>query len=393
MARVDVDTFRTLLTPSGQALLDEVHRCAGVESDHALGARLRQSHDGDLVAAAVTQNHLRGLAVDRFGTDAARMYFTHDALRQATGARVADRRAHRMRDLGVRRVVDIGCGLGGDLLAFARAGLDVRGIDTAPVLVEIARANLEALGLTGSVEVGDARDVTAADDEVVFCDPDRRTSRQRVAGLNALSPSWELIGSMLAGRAVATVFSGVSHDDLPEGVEAEWISDAGDIVGATLWGRGLTDGRTSRRATLLPSGETIVGHDHADVPVGDVGRHLLEPDEVVIRAGLTARLATELGGWLPDPQLHWISTDEPVDTPFVRTLTVLRELPFRTPKLRIALHDRGIGTLTVKCRGLPIVPDALIAKLRLDGPNAATVVLTRVAREGRAFLVEELAGR
>ncbi|WP_188491185.1 class I SAM-dependent methyltransferase [Williamsia phyllosphaerae] len=390
---MDVDTFRTLLTPSGQALLAEVHRCAGVESDHALGARLRESHDGDLVAAAVTQNHMRGLAFDRFGTDAGRMYFTHDALRQATGARVADHRAHRMHGLGVRRVVDIGCGLGGDLLALARDGLEVRGIDTDPVLVEIARANLDALGLSGSVEVGDARDVTASDDEVVFCDPDRRTVRGRVAGLDALSPSWELIGSMLSGRAVATVFAGVSHADLPEGVEAEWISDAGDVGGVTLWGRGLTDGRTSRRATLLPGGESIVGDDDADVPTGEVGRHLLEPDEVIIRAGLTARLATSLGGWLPDPHMHWISTDDPMDTPFARTHAVLGELPFRTPKLRIALHDRGIGTLTVKCRGLPIVPDALIAKLRLDGPNSATVVLTRVAGEGRAFLVEEPARR
>ncbi|GAA1456708.1 class I SAM-dependent methyltransferase [Williamsia maris] len=389
MAGVDVDTFRTLLTPAGQALLAEVHRCAGVESDHALGARLRESHDVDLVAAAVTQNHLRGVAVDRFGTDAGRMYFTHDALRHATGALVADHRARRMRDLGVRRVVDVGCGLGGDLLAFARAGLEVRGIDIDPVSVEIARANLDALGLPGTVEVGDARGVVAAADELVFCDPDHRTPRGRLAGLDALSPTWDLIGSMLTGRAVATVFPGVAHGELPDGVEAEWISAGGEVVDTTLWGRGLTDGGPYRRATLLPGGESIVGGDEDDVPVGDVGRHLIEPHEVVIRAGLTARLATELGGWSPDPQLHWISTDDPVDTPFARVYTVLRELPFRTPKLRIALHDRGIGTLTVKSRGLPIVPDALIAKLRLDGPDAATVVLTRVAGEGRAFLVEE----
>ncbi|MBJ7288031.1 class I SAM-dependent methyltransferase [Williamsia sp.] len=385
---MDVDTFRTLLTPSGQALLAEVHDRAGIESDHALGARLRQAHNGDLVAAAVTQNHLRGLAVDRFGTDAGRMYFTHEALRRTTAAPVADHRAYRMRALGVRRVVDVGCGLGGDLLGFARVGVDVRGIDTDPVLVEIARANLEALGLPGSVEVGDARDVVAAEDEVVFCDPERGAARGGVAGRNALSPPWDLVSSMLAGRAVASVFPGVAHGDLPDGVEAEWIGTGGDVVGTTLWGAGLVDGGSIRRATLLPRGESIAGDGDGDAPIGEVGRFLLEPHEVVIRAGLTARLATDLGGWLPDPQLHWISTDDPVDTPFARVHTVLRELPFRTPKLRIALRDREIGAVTVKSHGLLIAPDALIAKLRLEGPNTATVVLTRVAGEGRAFLVE-----
>ncbi|HZG97582.1 MAG TPA: SAM-dependent methyltransferase, partial [Nocardioidaceae bacterium] len=74
---MDLDTFERLLGPAGQALLAEVHACAGRESDLALGTRLRRSHDTALVAAAVTQNHLRGQARAKFGPEAARMYFTH----------------------------------------------------------------------------------------------------------------------------------------------------------------------------------------------------------------------------------------------------------------------------------------------------------------------------
>ena len=102
------------------------------------------------------------------------MYFTHDALEQATRSVVAEHRAHRVAASGAHAVVDLGCGIGGDLLAFGRAGLRVRGIERDPVRAAIARANLAAAGLDGTVEVGDAEQTAIADDEVAFIDPARR---------------------------------------------------------------------------------------------------------------------------------------------------------------------------------------------------------------------------
>ena len=90
---MDLATFEQLLSPAGQLLLGEVAERAGVESDLALGTRLRKTYDPALVAAAVTQNHLRGKAGAKFGADAPRMYFTHDALEQSTRMSVATHRA------------------------------------------------------------------------------------------------------------------------------------------------------------------------------------------------------------------------------------------------------------------------------------------------------------
>ncbi|MBT0566426.1 class I SAM-dependent methyltransferase [Williamsia sp. CHRR-6] len=389
---MDVETFRRLLTPTGQTLLTQVSERAGVESDYALGSRLRRYHDPALVAAAVTQNHLRGLAVRKFGTDAARMYFTHDGLEQATRGRVADYRAQRLRALGATTVVDLGCGIGADLVAFARAGMSVRGVDIDPVRAQIAQANLEALGLSGTVEAGDATKADVADDEVVFCDPARRSARGRIFRLNGLVPSWDFVTEQLSGRGLAKVMPGVAHDDIPEGVRAEWISDGGDLVECCLWGKGLAPVSSSTgdgllRATLLPSGETMTGS--GVIPDdGPVGRFLYEPDDAVIRAGLVADLAEQIGGWLPDKQIAWISTDEQVATPFAHGFTVVDEIPFRTKQMRVALQERDIGPLTIKKRGVQQSPEDVIAKLKLTGSQAATVVLTRVQGSGKAFLVE-----
>lgn len=383
---MDAATFERLRSTSGQDLLAEVAACAGVESDLALGTRLRRLHPPEVVAAAVTQNHLRGRAVQKLGEEARRMYFTHDALEQATRASVATLRAERLRASGVEAVVDLGCGIGGDLIAFARAGLRVRGVESEPVRAAIARANLASLELEGEVLQQDVTDVTPRPDEVPFLDPARRDARGRVFDPDAMSPPWTVVTGYLRGRAVVKTMPGLAHALVPEGVEAQWVSDGGDLVEACLWGPGL--GSAPRRATALPSGAELVGFGYPG-EAGDVGSWLHEPDDAVIRAGLVGELATRMGGRLVDPHLAYITTDQPATDPLARSFRIESELPFREKALRAALRERDIGTLTIKKRGVDIVPEHLVARLRLKGAETATVIIARIDDGARAFLVAE----
>ena len=386
---MDTETFAQLLTPAGQLLLSEVAERAGVESDLALGSRLRKTWAPELVAAAVTQNHLRGKAVAKFGDDAARLYFTHDALEQSTRSVVAAHRAQRLAATGATSVVDLGCGIGGDLIAFARAGLAVRGVDSDPVRAAIAQANLDALELAGSVEVGDATQ-TDVGDSVAFVDPARRDAKGRTWSTSDLRPPWPWVTQLLQGQAIAKLMPGLAHSDVPAGVEAEWVSDRGNLVEACLWG--VPFASASRRATVLPAATTLIARGEPPA-VADIGAHIYEPDDAVIRAGLVSELAAQLGGWLLDPKIAYVSCDQESSTPLARGFAVIDELPFREKQLKAALRSRRVGTLTVKKRGVDIVPDQLIKRLKLDGPNQATVIMTRVQSgpdrsAGRAFLVE-----
>jgi ubiquinone/menaquinone biosynthesis C-methylase UbiE len=54
------------------------------------------------------------------------------------------------------KVLDVACGTGNTALPEARAGADVTGLDLADNLIEQARANAAAAGLTAKFEVGDA---------------------------------------------------------------------------------------------------------------------------------------------------------------------------------------------------------------------------------------------
>ena len=151
-----------LRSPAGERLLAEVAAHGTGDAELlATVAALRLRYDPELVAAAVTQVRLRVRARAKFGPDADRMFFTADGLEQATRAVVAARHADRFAAAGADRVLDLCCGIGGDLVAFARAGLAVTGVDRDPATVEAARANLAALGLPGTVRVGEAADAAA----------------------------------------------------------------------------------------------------------------------------------------------------------------------------------------------------------------------------------------
>ncbi len=55
-----------------------------------------------------------------------------------------------------QRVLDVGCGLGTDLLEFARGGATVTGIDLTPRHIVLAKRRFELLGAAGRFVVGDA---------------------------------------------------------------------------------------------------------------------------------------------------------------------------------------------------------------------------------------------
>jgi SAM-dependent methyltransferase len=382
---VDLPTFEHLLSLEGQELLAEIGARAGIESDLALGTRLRRDHPPELVAAAFTQNHLRGRARSKFGEDAGRMFFTHGTLEQATRGTVARARARRLKAAGTTAVVDLGCGIGGDLVAFARAGLRVRGVERDTVRAAIARANLNALGLDGEVIESDLEDVQPRSDEVPFLDPARRDGHGRVFDPASMTPPWNVVSRYLRRPTVVKTLPGLPHSLVPEGVEAQRVSDGGDLVEACLWGPGLAT--APRRATALPSGAEIVGFGDRG-RVGVVGGWLHEPDDSVIRAGLVGELASRMGGRLVDAHLAYVTTDEKRGDPLARSFRVVEELPYREKSMRAALVARDVGTLTVKKRGVDVVPEQLVRRLKLKGAQSATVILARIDKGARAFLVE-----
>ncbi|MET9163083.1 THUMP-like domain-containing protein [Streptomyces cellulosae] len=373
-----------LLTPEGRALLDEV-RDTDPAQELAVATRLRRDHPAELVSAALGQARLRQRAVAKFGAeDAARMFFTPNGVEQSTRRSVAAYRAERLRAAGVRSVADLCCGIGGDAIALARAGIRVLAVDRDPQTAAAARANAEALGLAGLIEVREA-DVTEVDTsgyDAVFVDPARRSSKRgRIFDPEAYSPplSWAVGAALKAPKAAALkIAPGVPHEAVPAEAEAEWISDGGDVKEAVLW-FGTAPGTV--RATLLPGPRTLVSRGLPDPEVRPVGRYLYEPDGAVIRSHLVAEAAEPLDGGLIDPTIAYITADTLTPTPYATAYEITDQLPFNVKKLKALLREREVGVLTVKKRGSAVEPEELRRKAlpKPHGTSSVTVFLTRVA--------------
>ncbi|NEA99927.1 class I SAM-dependent methyltransferase [Streptomyces sp. SID13726] len=370
-----------LLTPEGRALLDEVRGTAPAD-ELAVATRLRREHPAELVSAALGQARLRQRAAAKFGDgDAGRMFFTPNGVEQSTRASVAAHRAERFRALGVRSVADLCCGIGGDAIALARAGIRVLAVDRDPLTAAAARANADALGLADLIDVREA-DVTEVDTagyDAVFVDPARRSGRRgRIFDPEAYSPplSWAVRAALDAPHAALKVAPGIPHEAVPGEAEAEWISDGGDVKEAVLW-FGTEPGAV--RATLLPGPRTLRGRGLPDPGVRSVGRYLYEPDGAAIRAHLVAEVAEEVGGGLVDPTIAYVTADSLLPTPYATAYEITDQLPFNVKKLKALLRERGVGILTVKKRGSAVEPEELRKKVKPQGPHSATVFLTRVA--------------
>ncbi|GIF72943.1 class I SAM-dependent methyltransferase [Asanoa siamensis] len=384
-------SLAALRTPDGEAALAAAASLAGGDPLAAAAALRSRGVPPDLAAAALTQTTLRRQAVTKFGPDAAGMFFTRAGLEQATRAVVARRRAERLVAAGVRSLADLGCGIGADALAAARAGIRVVGVERDEATAEVAAAN--GAGLF-SVVHGDATTFDVSGFDAVFCDPARRaTGGRRVFDPAAYSPPWDFVEGLAARvpRLAVKVAPGFDHDRVPAGAETELVSVDREVVEATLWCGALAS--VPRRATVLRGGVagTLTGSGAAAAPVGPVDDYLYDPDGAVVRAGLVAEFASLVSGRLGDPTIAYVWAPSAVATGFARCFRVTDVLPFSLKRLRAELRSREVGTVEILKRGSAIDPAAFRRDLRLSGRESTSLLLTRVAGAQVAVLAQPVA--
>ncbi len=391
--------LRTLLTPDALRAIDDLP--AMVSSDDVLRevTRLRKAGlSPEFVSAVVGQARLRTRGESKFGDLARRMLFTKDGLEQSTRLAIGIRHAARLRQAGIARVADLGCGIGGDALAFAGAGISVTAVDADEATAGVAAYNLAPFGEDAVVRHGRAEDADLTGVDAVWIDPARRTSTggqtTRLADPADWSPAldwvFDLATRMPAGIKLSPAFR---REDIPAGVEAQWISVDGSTVELVLWTRSLARQGVARAALVVRDGvahELTAAEAAQDEAVRELGAFVHEPEGAVIRAQLIGTVARALGAGMLTDGVAYLTGDEPVTSPFVATFRVREVLPADTRSLAKALRARDIGTLEIKKRGVDVDPAALRTKLSLRGANSATLILAPNGRGRLAILADRV---
>ncbi|MDJ0337709.1 class I SAM-dependent methyltransferase [Cryobacterium sp. PH31-O1] len=392
-----------LLSPASLRLLDSLPPYDSNGDVLKLVSDLRKAgHTAGLVSAVLSQSRLRAKASAKFGEFAERMLFTEAGLEQATRLRVAALHAGRFAGLGATlhrapRVADLGCGIGGDAMALAAMDLPVVAVDADEVTATVASFNLAPFPNASALQA-DAETVDLTDFDAVWLDPARRTSGHsnttRLTRSEDYSPSLDF-AYLLATRLPLGMKLGPGHDrdQIPVDAEAQWVSVDGQLVEMGLWFGALARPGIRRAALLLTAGgvhELTAGADSDDAVVGALGSYVYEPDGAVIRARLIGDLARSLDARMLSESIAYLTNDTLTPTPFASAFRVLETLPFDEKKLRLALLERHIGTLEIKKRGVDVDPATLRTRLKLKGPESATLILTRTNGHRVALLVERV---
>jgi hypothetical protein len=381
---MDLTSFRALLTPTGQRALEQAGQLQPAEADYLRHyTALARSWPPELAQAALETAILRREAAAKFPFPE-QMFFTRPALEQATAYEISKYRSEHFDSFD--RLADLGCSIGADTISLASLAPTLA-VDLDPLRLEMARANLAALGLGQRAlflcgDLAQALPIYPDANLAIFFDPARRSGHRRAYSVRHYQPSLAAIRPWLESFPAlgVKISPGVELSELAAyDAEIEFISLHGELKEAVLWFGPLK--RARRSATLLP-GPYRLAHGglqaQPDLPISPPLSYIYEPDPAILRAGLVQTLGVQLNAAQLDPDIAYLTSDTLSSNPFARAWPVETWFPFQLKRLRQELRQRGVGQVTIKKRGSPLQPEALIHALRLSGSQQQVIFLTHL---------------
>ncbi len=223
-------------------------------------------------------------------------------------------------------------------------------------------------------------------------DPARREGGTRTFDPARFSPNWDecLRLAVIAPAAAIKTQPGIPTSALPPACEVEFVQLGRSLREAAIY-VGAAASFAGTRAVHLPSGETIDSREpEASADPVEPGAFLLDPESCVTRAGLVRHLAFRLGARMLDPQVAYLTSDEPRHTALAAAFEILDVLPFSIAKLKQYLRSNGLAAHEIRRRAFPVEPDDL---RKLLGPlkgEPVALICTTLAGKRTVFVAKRV---
>ncbi|MBP5247540.1 MAG: hypothetical protein J6Z31_06740 [Fibrobacter sp.] len=333
----------------------------------------------------------------KFGTEAL-LACDKLALEQSTAADIGKFKALLFEK--ATSIDDLCCGMGGDSF-FLSKEIPVRGIDLSEERVAMYRFNTRALGAPREGILADIRTLEKRNDFFTV-DPARRAKdgdNQR--NFSELTPTFAevLELSKLYKGGMAKLPPGYPTEEFPADVEVIYLGAKNDCRECLVLFGQLAENPGKTRAISIDS----AGNAHSwtsedasstakELPVGELGAYIAEPIPVLVRSHLFAEVALREAprARLISAGIAYATNEAPLDPNAFHNFRILGSTPISTGKVKKLLKEFDVGKLTLKKRGVEIVPEAEIKRLAPKGKREAILFYTRVAGEKTAILAESV---
>ena len=363
---------------------------------HQILAQLRRDLSPLRAHLVVEQLQLRHRARHRFAA-ANHMFFTDVGLQQATGTVIARYKASKF----AGPIVDLCCGIGGDLLEFSRETATC-GIEQNPVASYLANRNLTTVSsltllTTDLVGCGDVTQSSICPAASLHIDPDRRSTGRRTVAIDLHEPGRNELSHFAAhpaGAAIKLAPATDPNDPLLGSATLEWIGHGRECQQLVAWFGPLSPTSGRRRATILKhdgSAHTLQESSTEPLVVETAARTILvEPHATVLAAGLANVVAQQHDLVALTPGGGYLTGTSISPSPLWSAYEVIDECRFRRKLLTEMLRYHSKRPIEIKQRGVEENLAELQRQLNQHSGDPATLFLVKLGQRKVAILARRL---
>ena len=383
-----------LLDPANEPLIQAVSRLQPTRKPGDIASLRRQFPDEqDLIPVALDLVAARRKAASKFPSPDL-ILADSVGMEQATPLDIARHKAARFKQAGIKYVLDLCTGIGGDAAALGEIAKPTV-IDIDPDRVLMARHNVATItGHTPAAAVADITTLTQTNTSF-HLDPARRNTKRRLLRYEDYEPGPDYINRLLAANPTGAIKLSPAIDpaQLPPG-EVEFISKKGSLSQAVLWTGDLA--QNTRSATIIgsdaafsPTVHTITG-TQGSPPTAPIAAYLYAIDPAVERAQLQHVLCNQLDLVSIHHALGLLTSQRLVDSPFLTPFQLIKNIPYRPNKVQQFLRSSDAGHVEVKTRDAAVNPDQLQPKLSGSGSRRYTLFILRFDRQLRCLITQRI---
>lgn len=291
---------------------------------------------------------------------------------------------------------DLCCGMGGDSF-FLSTETEVRGYDLSPERVAMYRFNTRAMGFERKAKIADVRSIENRSEYFTIDSARREKLGDSQRNFSELTPTFSEILEIAEHYrgGIAKLPPGYPTEEFPADVETAYLGSRNDCREClVLFGEMMRHPGKVRAVAIDASGEAhewLSDFSLSEMPelsTGPLREFLAEPIPVLVRSHLFSEIAlkTSPTASLVSPGIAYVTSSTPLDKFAFHNYRVLGSVPLSTGKVKALLKAHDIGKLTLKKRGVEIVPEAEIKRLSPKGSEEGILFYTRINGEKTAIL-------
>lgn len=386
-----------LSSPEGQELLRKYQDFS--ETDLYRELMKNPKTNSPYLSSAVTLIKLRRKAAGKF-TQSSEMFFTPLSLEQSTGEEISKYIAARFGR--PKKIVDLTCSLGGNLIFLAEAAQEAIAVDKDEINIALAKLNTRLYQRNKNIKFiyGDAYANIITDADAFFIDPSReRPGKTKTRSILNCEPNLlKIIPEIFKitenlGVKISPAFDYQEIKLLPGEPEVEIISEDNVCKVAMLWfGKYKT---APRRATCLIN-EKIYSFVRKDklnpiIISSKPLNYLYEPNKAIIKAHLIEEIASEFNLKKINRQTAYLTSDKLIKDKreLFRIWKLESFAPFSLKKIKKEFKAKNIERVNIMTKRFPQLPAELYKKLKIKEGSDKFLIVTSLSDEKYYYLLAD----